>query len=89
MMGNGACLAPLWSLPPISALQTMLSLTMQEAGATLLCITLTSLSLSSNTLLNTELELCLLHTKGMLSSLLEVFFFFSNLLSLVAFSPVN
>ena len=41
---------------------------MQEGGATLLCITLISLSLSSNTLPNTELGLSLSLTEGMLAT---------------------
>ena len=61
---GGASLAPLWSLPPISALQTMPYQTMQEDGATLLCTILTSLSLSSFALHNTEQELCLCPTEG-------------------------
>lgn len=64
MTPNGVCLVPLWSQPPISAHQTMPFLTMLGAGAILLSTTLTSLSLSSSTLLSTELVLCLLLTEG-------------------------
>ncbi|GFZ07730.1 expansin A10 [Actinidia rufa] len=59
------CLLPLlWSLPPISALQTMPYRTMLEGGATLPSTTLTSLSLSSSRLLSTELGLFLFLTEG-------------------------
>lgn len=51
MIHNGVSLAPLWSLPQISA--------HQAAGVTLLNTTLTSLSLSSNILHNIELGLFL------------------------------
>ena len=61
---GGACLAPLWLQPPISAHQTMLFLTTMGVGATLPSTTLISLSLSSSTLPNTKLELCLWLTEG-------------------------
>lgn len=68
---DGACQAPLWSQPPISALQTMLFLTTLEAGAILLFNTLISLNPYSNTLLSTEQGLCLLLTEGKASKPLK------------------
>lgn len=61
---NGACRVLLWSRPPISALQTMPFPTTTEDGATLLYSTLISPSPSSNTLPNTEQELCPSPTEG-------------------------
>ena len=61
---NGAYQAPLWSQPPISALQIVPSPTTLEGGAILHCSTLISLSLSTNTLLSTKQELCRLPTEG-------------------------
>lgn len=61
---DGACQALLWSLPPISAHQTMPSLTMQGGGATLPSNILISLSLSSKELLSTKPGLCLWLTDG-------------------------
>lgn len=68
---DGACQAPLWSQPPISALRTMPFLTTLEAGATLLFNTSISLNLYSNTLLSTEQGLCLLLTEGKTSKPLK------------------
>lgn len=64
MTPNGAFQALFWSLPPISALQTMHSQTTTEVGATLLSTISISPSPSSSILLNTELESSLSPTEG-------------------------
>lgn len=64
MIDKGVCLVLLWLQPPIFAHQTMPSLIMLEAGVILHFTTLTSLSLFSNTLLITKLELSLFLTEG-------------------------
>lgn len=61
---DGACLAPFWSPPPISARQTTPYPTTQGGGVTLRSTTLTSPSLFSSTLLSTKLELSRCPTEG-------------------------
>lgn len=69
MIDKGVCLVLLWLQPPIFAHQTMPSLIMLEAGVILHFTTLTSLSLFSNTLLITKLELSLFLTEGKICTL--------------------